>query len=154
MKIKHRHFNKAKLCSALVVLGTSALFTISCSDNILGTDEQVNIDGKAVRFHIVDGQQVALAKRAAGATRSGAPIGSSIANQAPQKLMANDGTHCLIASTLEGVNLFTQSAKTRGTIVNTTTLTPFSTSGYRGSAVSSIILKCLFLQIHIVVIHM
>lgn len=138
MKIKHRHFNKAKLCSALVVLGTSALFTISCSDNILGTDEQVNIDGKAVRFHIVDGQQVALAKRAAGATRSGAPIGSSIANQAPQKLMANDGTHCLIASTLEGVNLFTQSAKTRGTIVNTTTLTPFSTSGYRGSAVSSI----------------
>ena len=59
MKIKHRHFNKAKLCSALVVLGTSALFTISCSDNILGTDEQVNIDGKAVRFHIVDGQQVA-----------------------------------------------------------------------------------------------
>ena len=141
MKIKNKLSNLAwrrlRSRGLLVAVGAAALLAAACADDDLATDKPNKHTGTALAFNVSDMQMDALAQAGAGQTRGLSPQPLSSADLAPRKLEAtgsNPHDFCLIESTVEGLNPVKVDAKTRGTILTTSTLGTFSSIGYRAAS--------------------
>lgn len=121
----------------ILLIGVVTIMVTACAEDnsINGSDGRNQL---SVRFNVIDGQQITLSKRVAGLTRSISLSPVSNSDLAPKRLLADDGQHCFIQSTIEGVNPITPKPLTRGTVIKKTNLGDFSSSAYRGVSSSSI----------------
>ena len=141
MKIKNKLSNLAwsrlRNRGLLVAVGAAALLAAACADDDLANDKPNKHMGTTLAFNVSDVQMDALAQNATEQTRglSMQPIPASYL--APRKIEAtgsNPHDFCLIESTVEGLNPVKADAKTRGTILTTSTLGTFSSIGYRAAS--------------------
>ena len=141
MKIKNKLSNLAwrrlRSRGLFVAVGAAALLVAACADDDLATDKPNKHMGTTLAFNVSDVQMDALAQNTTEQTRglSLQPIPASYL--APRKIEAtgsNPHDFCLIESTVEGLNPVKVDAKTRGTILTTSTLGTFSSIGYRAAS--------------------
>ena len=141
MKIKNKLSNLAwsrlRNRGLLVVVGAAALLAAACADDDLATDKPNKHMGTTLAFNVSDVQMDALAQNPTGQTRGLSLQPIPAAYFAPRKIEAtgsNPHDFCLIESTVEGLNPVKVDAKTRGTILTTSTLGTFSSIGYRAAS--------------------
>ena len=141
MKIKNKLSNLAwrrlRSRGLLVAVGAAALLAAACADDDLATDKSNKHTGTALAFNVSDMQMDALAQNPTGQTRGLSLQPIPAAYFAPRKIEAtgsNPHDFCLIESTVEGLNPVKVDAKTRGTILTTSTLGTFSSIGYRAAS--------------------
>ena len=141
MKIKNKLSNFAwsrlRNRGLLVAVGAAALLAAACADDDLATDKPNKHMGTTLAFNVSDVQMDALAQNPTGQTRGLSLQPIPAAYFAPRKIEAtgsNPHDFCLIESTVEGLNPVKVDAKTRGTILTTSTLGTFSSIGYRAAS--------------------
>ena len=141
MKIKNKLSNLAwsrlRNRGLLVAVGAAALLAAACADDDLATDKPNKHTGTTLAFNVSDVQMDALAQNPTGQTRGLSLQPIPAAYFAPRKIEAtgsNPHDFCLIESTVEGLNPVKVDAKTRGTILTTSTLGTFSSIGYRAAS--------------------
>ena len=141
MKIKNKLSNLAwsrlRNRGLLVAVGAAALLAAACADDDLANDKPNKHMGTTLAFNVSDVQMDALAQNATGQTRGLSLQPIPAAYFAPRKIEAtgsNPHDFCLIESTVEGLNPVKVDAKTRGTILTTSTLGTFSSIGYRAAS--------------------
>ena len=141
MKIKNKLSNLAwsrlRNRGLLVAVGAAALLAAACADDDLATDKPNKHMGTTLAFNVSDVQMDALAQNPTGQTRGLSLQPIPAAYFAPRKIEAtgsNPHDFCLIESTVEGLNPVKVDAKTRGTILTTSTLGTFSSIGYRAAS--------------------
>ena len=141
MKIKNKLGNLAwsrlRNRGLLVAVGAAALLAAACADDDLATDKPNKHMGTTLAFNVSDVQMDALAQNPTGQTRGLSLQPIPAAYFAPRKIEAtgsNPHDFCLIESTVEGLNPVKVDAKTRGTILTTSTLGTFSSIGYRAAS--------------------
>ena len=141
MKIKNKLSNPAwsrlRNRGLLVAVGAAALLVAACADDDLATDKPNKHMGTTLAFNVSDVQMDALAQNPTGQTRGLSLQPIPAAYFAPRKIEAtgsNPHDFCLIESTVEGLNPVKVDAKTRGTILTTSTLGTFSSIGYRAAS--------------------
>ena len=141
MKIKNKLSNLAwsrlRNRGLLVAVGAAALLAAACADDDLANDKPNKHMGTTLAFNVSDVQMDALAQNATEQTRGLSLQPIPAAYFAPRKIEAtgsNPHDFCLIESTVEGLNPVKVDAKTRGTILTTSTLGTFSSIGYRAAS--------------------
>ena len=141
MKIKNKLSNLAwsrlRNRGLLVAVGAAALLAAACADDDLATDKPNKHMGTTLAFNVSDVQMDALAQNPTGQTRGLSLQTIPAAYFSPRKIEAtgsNPHDFCLIESTVEGLNPVKVDAKTRGTILTTSTLGTFSSIGYRAAS--------------------
>ena len=141
MKIKNKLSNLAwrrlRSRGLFVAVGAAALLVAACADDDLATDKPNKHMGTTLAFNVSDVQMDALAQNATEQTRGLSLQPIPAAYFAPRKIEAtgsNPHDFCLIESTVEGLNPVKVDAKTRGTILTTSTLGTFSSIGYRAAS--------------------
>ena len=141
MKIKNKLSNLAwsrlRNRGLLVAVGAAALLAAACADDDLANDKPNKHMGTTLAFNVSDVQMDALAQNPTGQTRGLSLQPIPVAYFAPRKIEAtgsNPHDFCLIESTVEGLNPVKVDAKTRGTILTTSTLGTFSSIGYRAAS--------------------
>ena len=141
MKIKNKLSNLAwsrlRNRGLLIAVGAAALLAAACADDDLATDKPNKHMGTTLAFNVSDVQMDALAQNPTGQTRGLSLQPIPAAYFAPRKIEAtgsNPHDFCLIESTVEGLNPVKVDAKTRGTILTTSTLGTFSSIGYRAAS--------------------
>ena len=141
MKIKNKLSNLAwsrlRNRGLLVAVGAAALLAAACADDDLANDKPNKHMGTTLAFNVSDVQMDALAQNPTGQTRGLSLQPIPAAYFAPRKIEAtgsNPHDFCLIESTVEGLNPVKVDAKTRGTILTTSTLGTFSSIGYRAAS--------------------
>ena len=141
MKIKNKLSNEAwsrlRNRGLLVAVGAAALLAAACADDDLANDKPNKHMGTTLAFNVSDVQMDALAQNPTGQTRGLSLQPIPAAYFAPRKIEAtgsNPHDFCLIESTVEGLNPVKVDAKTRGTILTTSTLGTFSSIGYRAAS--------------------
>ena len=144
MKIKNKLSNLAwsrlRNRGLLVAVGAAALLAAACADDDLANDKSNKQVGTALAFNVSDVQMDALAQNPTGQTRGLSLQPIPAAYFAPRKIEAtgsNPHDFCLIESTVEGLNPVKVDAKTRGTILTTSTLGTFSSIGYRAASAAA-----------------
>ena len=144
MKIKNKLSNLAwsrlRNRGLLVAVGAAALLAAACADDDLATDKPNKHMGTTLAFNVSDVQMDALAQNPTGQTRGLSLQPIPAAYFAPRKIEAtgsNPHDFCLIESTVEGLNPVKVDAKTRGTILTTSTLGTFSSIGYRAASAAA-----------------
>ena len=145
MKIKNKLSNLAwsrlRNRGLLVAVGAAALLAAACADDDLATDKPNKHMGTTLAFNVSDVQMDALAQNPTEQTRGLSLQPISAAYFAPRKIEAtgsNPHDFCLIESTVEGLNPVKVDAKTRGTILTTSTLGTFSSIGYRAASSAAV----------------
>ena len=141
MKIKNKLSNLAwsrlRNRGLLVAVGAAALLAAACADDDLANDKPNKHIGTTLAFNVSDVQMDALAQNTTEQTRGLSLQPIPAAYFAPRKIEAtgsNPHDFCLIESTVEGLNPVKVDAKTRGTILTTSTLGTFSSIGYRAAS--------------------
>ena len=145
MKIKNKLSNLAwsrlRNRGLLVAVGAAALLAAACANDDLATDKPNKHMGTTLAFNVSDVQMDALAQNPTGQTRGLSLQPIPAAYFAPRKIEAtgsNPHDFCLIESTVEGLNPVKVDAKTRGTILTTSTLGTFSSIGYRAASSAAV----------------
>lgn len=133
--MKKEYYKLPERFLPLLVSILTIIMSACADEDLVNNNQNSQLD---VHFNIVDGQQTAFSKHSSGLTRSASIVPISNSDLASKKLLADDNQHCLIQTTIEGVNPIIAGPKTRGTVIKKTNLGDFSSSAYRGTSSSAI----------------